>query len=193
MHSVVPLHYKTPCYVLPFSSKFSVLEEVHKVFEESGHSTTSVFYLSKFKSSFVLLEFLFDIEEGGGGLQSSSLRCKCLDQVEKMQVAQSAAHRVRHRARHRECTGRNCVFYRLERWLCSRITGGPCTLMTAFKPFKAGGDSSCFPRTSTYASRHQRRRLQLDGSFTAAAFIKRGPIWRWQKNNKNLMLMHHRG
>ena len=95
--------------------------------------------------------------------------------------------------RHRECTGRNCVFYRLERWLCSRITGGPCTLMTAFKPFKAGGDSSCFPRTSTYASRHQRRRLQLDGRFTAAAFIKRGPIWRWQKNNKNLMLMHHRG
>ena len=86
--------------------------------------------------------------------------------------------------RHRECTGRNCVFYRLERWLCSRITGGPCTLMTAFKPFKAGGDSSCFPRTSTYASRHQRRRLQLDGRFTAAAFIKRGPIWRWQKTTK---------
>ena len=94
MHSVVPLHYKTPCYVLLFWSKFSVLEEVHKVLEENGHLTTPVFYLSKFKSSFVLLEFLFDIEEGGGGLQSSSLRCKCLDQVEKMQVAQSAARRV---------------------------------------------------------------------------------------------------
>ena len=56
--------------------------------------TTLGVYLSKFKSSLVLLEFLFDIEEGGGGLQSSSLRCKCLDQVEKMQVAQSAAQRV---------------------------------------------------------------------------------------------------
>ena len=77
-----------------FSSKFSVLEEVHKVLEENGHLTTPVFYFLKYRSSFVLLEFLFDIEEGGGGLQSSSLRCKCLDQAEKMQVAQSAAQRV---------------------------------------------------------------------------------------------------
>ena len=61
--------------------------------EENRHFTTPVFYFLKYRSSFVLLEFLFDIEEGGG-LQSSSLRCKCLDQVEKMQVAQSAAQRV---------------------------------------------------------------------------------------------------
>ena len=72
---------------------FFQLEEVHKSLEENGYLTTPVFYLSKFESSFVLLEFLFDIEEGGG-LQSSSLRCKCLDQAEKMQVAQSAAQRV---------------------------------------------------------------------------------------------------